>query len=390
MTHRISAAERATFKGCRRRWDFSSSNRMNLEPVAGPPEISVERAVKDALAIYYFPGMWDWPRAVVLPLVTKGFERSMLDQRNRSSSGDPLSPEEEQRWRKGLIDGRRLLDEYVTWAPSADRFGPVLVESEFVAPVASPHSDTDGLVTESGDAVHYHGRIDALVVDQFDAYWILRHRVVDRWTPIEQLRLDEESIAACWAWENFYLGMTITGTIDNEVRFASENGGLIPGGSQVGESDPEFQPPPATGRVAQHAASGGGRSVPQHRRLSARSREPDSAPRVEEHFGPGFRRAWIRRRRSETAAAVIRLSHEATLMIEPTVMAYPNPSPEQCQRCRFVQPCLTMNDGSDPAPILADHYHQVPAAPEGEHRLGSATWSIGRGAAPPQFGPKGQ
>jgi hypothetical protein len=361
---------------------------MNLEPAAGPPVFSVERAVKDALAIYYFPGMWDWPRAVVLPLVTKGFERSMLEQRNRSPLGGPLSPPEEQRWRKGLGDGRRLLDEYVTWAPSADRFGPVLVESEFVAPVASPVSDTDGLVTEAGDAVHYHGRIDGLVVDQFDAYWILRHRVVDRWTPIEQLRLDEESVAACWAWENFYLGMTITGTIDNEVRFESGNGGVIPDAAQMGGSDPEFERPPAPARVAQHAASGGGRSVPQHRRLSARSREPDSAPRIEEQFGPGFRRAWIRRDRSETAAAANRLAHEATLMIEPTVMVYPNPSPEQCRTCRFVEPCLTLNEGSDPASLLADRYHQVPLTLEGEHRLGSATWSIGRGAAPPQFGPR--
>ena len=30
--------------------------------------------------------------------------------------------------------------------------------------------------------------------------------------------LDEEAAAACWAWEQDYIGMEIAGTIHNEVR----------------------------------------------------------------------------------------------------------------------------------------------------------------------------
>ncbi|MGH9055743.1 MAG: hypothetical protein ACRDYY_07770 [Acidimicrobiales bacterium] len=66
MKYPISAAERAAFLGCRRRWDFGSANRMNLEPAPPPLAPDLGRALKDALAIYYFPGMWDWPRDVVL------------------------------------------------------------------------------------------------------------------------------------------------------------------------------------------------------------------------------------------------------------------------------------------------------------------------------------
>jgi hypothetical protein len=57
-----------------------------------------------------------------------------------------------------------------------------------------------------------------MAVDQHDAYWIVRHRVVGAdWPPTERLAADEEALAACWAWEQFYLGMAITGTIYNEL-----------------------------------------------------------------------------------------------------------------------------------------------------------------------------
>jgi hypothetical protein len=39
-------------------------------------------------------------------------------------------------------------------------------------------------------------------VDEHDAYWIMRHRVVGAdWPPTEQLAADEETLIACWAWE---------------------------------------------------------------------------------------------------------------------------------------------------------------------------------------------
>lgn len=70
------------------------------------------------------------------------------------------------------------------------------------------------------------GRIGMLAVDADDACWIVRHRVLDGgWTPTETLLADEEMVTACWAWEQFYLGMTITGTIDNELRTGSPPAG---------------------------------------------------------------------------------------------------------------------------------------------------------------------
>ncbi|MDQ2726667.1 MAG: hypothetical protein M3Y91_02100 [Actinomycetota bacterium] len=385
MDHRISAEERAAFRGCRRRWDLTSPNRMNLEPATRSGLVDLDRAVKDALAIHYFPGMWDWPPAIVAPLVVKGFDRSMGDQQDLVSSERSLTDSEAEQWHRGLDDGRRMLARYADWATSADRFAPVRVESDFEVQIPDPARPGGSLPTATAGAVLYVGRLDALVIDEFDAYWILRHRVVDRWTPRYQLELDEESIMACWAWESFYLGMTINGTIDNELRMDDDtyDGPIPPPGPG---SPPGLSGAPAERRVRQSEGSGGGRNVPQHRRISAVAHEPTSAPRVEVDEGPGFRRTWIRRRSEEKAAAADRLAREAVAMIDPSVFTDPTPSDEQCRPCAYVPPCVALNQGQDPAALLADGYRRRPAEPELVERLGSVSWGFGRGAAPPLFG----
>ena len=67
-------------------------------------------------------------------------------------------------------------------------------------------------------AVVYSARVDLLAVDAADEYWVVRHLIVDDWQDVDALLRDEEAVAACWAWEQDYIGMDIAGTIHNEVR----------------------------------------------------------------------------------------------------------------------------------------------------------------------------
>ena len=75
VDYRITAEERTRFKRCRRQWDFASPHRRNLRSsgVVEPPLLA---ALKDALAVYYYPGTWDWQHEVTQPLVHKALERS--------------------------------------------------------------------------------------------------------------------------------------------------------------------------------------------------------------------------------------------------------------------------------------------------------------------------
>ncbi len=384
MTCVITGADRASFKLCRRQWDFGAGTRQNLEPARPPAVPDLDRALRDALAVYYYPGMWDWDRGVRLPLVVQGFERAMARQRELCGGDADPRP-----WQEQLEAGRGLLARYFEFAPTVDRFAPVLTEPEYEVTVLDPARQTAGLVTASGEAVRYRGRIDLMAVDGQDAYWIVRHRLVDgAWPPTEELAADEEAVTACWAWEQFYIGMAITGTIWNELRWPSWSAG-----------EPEsFWPRRARWRrpllrrragvqpaVRQHEPSGGGRSIPQHRRMYAQARQARRAAPVEQQVSGGFRRTWLRHSPAEVAGAGHRLGTDVAEMIRDDLAVDPSPSDRHCPACPFLGPCQAQFAGQDPEAILSSRYRQRPPDSLQEGRLGGGAWSTGRGAAPPKF-----
>jgi hypothetical protein len=389
MSFVITAADRASFRRCRRQWDFAAGTRQNLEPRQPPAAVDLDRALRDALAVYYYPGMWDWDRGVRLPLVVQGLERALTRPREQRHDDADAG-----RWHEQLETGRSLLARYFEWAPTADRFAPVLAEADYEVTVLDPARPSAGLVTGAGEPVRYRGRVDLMAVDGQDAYWIVRHRLVDGdWPPTDQLVADEETLTACWAWEQFYIGMAITGIVWNEIR--------CPSPSRPPPSRPPFArarlrqvmswprlrrrpagPPPA---VREHEPSGGGRSIPQHRRMYAQARAPRRIDPIEQHVAGEFRRTWLRCSPADVAQAGRRLGADAAEMIRQHPNVDPSPSDQHCPACPYLGPCLALSSGQDAGPILLSGYRQRP--PEGpvEGRLGGGAWSTGRGAAPPKF-----
>src|SRR6202008_4935907 len=139
-----------------------------------------------------------------------------------------------------------------------------------VAGLVPDPRDTDrGLTTPDGSAVIYTCRIDLLAVDAADEFWVVRHQVRDEFQESYALIGDEAAVAACWAWEQEYPGMEISGTIHNQGRLS---GPLEP---------PAAEETRKRARVRQSEPSGGGRSIPQHRRLSARTSRSEGTGQVE-------------------------------------------------------------------------------------------------------------
>ena len=356
MDYRITENDRVQFKRCRRQWDFESPHRRGLAPV-GAVDAAFTASLKDALAVYYYPGTWDWPHELKQSLVHKALKRA-LDDGGETHALDAATA---------------LLDSYDAWASTVDHFAPVRIDHDVQALVPDPRDPERGLTTPDGSAVIYTCRIDLLAIDAADEYWVVRHRIVDDWQESDALIRDERAVAGCWAWEQEYLGMEISGTIHNEVRI---NGPLdLPAPDRTANG--------ASYRVAQSEPSGGGRAIPQHRRLLARTARTDDPTRVEQYTAGLLRRTHIRRSRAEISLIPMLIGAEAIDMIgNPAI--YPTFA-HHCQTCEFSSPCLALIEGTDAETILAQGFRRQPTEYSPKPRLGQSTWGFGRGAAPPQW-----
>jgi hypothetical protein len=350
VEYRIDPDDRARFKRCRRQWDFASPNRRNLEPVPTLDD-ALRAAAKDALAVYYYPGTWDWQHELKQSLVRISLERSLAD-------------------RDALHTAITLLDCYDAWATLVDDFAPVKIDHDVRALVTDPRDPERGLMSANGSGVSYECRVDLLAVDAADEYWVVRHLLVEDWQDPQALLRDEATIAACWAWEQDYIGMEIAGTVHNEVRIGRE------------AELPPAAASPTGARVAQHEPSGGGRSIPQHRRASARAADGVAANRVEVQTAGVLRRTRVRRTRAEIDAAAGLIAAEALDMTTGPAV-YPTPA-AHCSDCAFTRPCLALFAGADPEPLLAADFRTRPEMVQPAPRLGQQTWGFGRGAAPPR------
>ena len=356
MVYRLHMSDRAAFKRCRREWDFSSRNRQNLEPIAGPSSIDFTQALRDALAVYYFPGMWEWSRAIVQPLVHQALDRSVRGQIEGTAADEAVQ--------ELLNRGHALLDAYAAWAPTVDHFTPIRVDVDFEVNIPDPARPGISLLTAAGDEARYCGRVDLLVIDSDDAYWVVQHRLVtDDWADHDALQLDEQTIAWAWAWPQYYLGMQISGTIYNEVHVDAGRLGT-----------PQVPVPEGRPQVG-------------HRRMYARSGTV-SGERLHAEGTEAFRRTRIRRSATELAAAGADLAAEVNAATSPDLYVYPSPSPEVCGRCSYRSPCLIVNQGQDPSTELSKSYRSRPPEAVEEGRLGAVTWSMNRGAAPPPWASK--
>jgi hypothetical protein len=361
VSYRISEDDRARFKRCRRQWDFASPHRRGLEPIVNVAPV-LPAVVKDALAVYYYPGTWDWQPEVRQSLVHKAIARA-LREADVAGAIDSLPT--------ALLTAEALMDAYHAWASIVDDFAPVKIGHDVGGLVPDPRDPERGLTTPDGSAVIYTCRIDLLAIDAADEYWVVLHRVGNEFGGLDALIGDEAAVASCWAWEQEYLGMEVSGTIHNQVCL-------------TGPLDPPAASRTAKSvRVRQSEPSGGGRAIPQHRRLSARTSRSDETGHVEQFTAGPLRRTRIRRSRAEIGAVGMLIGAEAIGMnSEPAITAT---FAAHCQTCEFSGPCLALVEGTDPEPMLAANYRRHPGANRAKPRLGQSTWGFGRGAAPPQW-----
>ncbi|MDQ3886830.1 MAG: hypothetical protein M3308_07470 [Actinomycetota bacterium] len=328
--------ENRLFRQCRRAWDLGARERQNYEPAEPARVFNLDEAMREALEVYYFPGMWEWNRGIVRPLTLQAFQKSMRKQRATYIQHRELSSEQEQEWAEHLELGNGILERYFEWAPQIDRFHPLQVATQFDITVPDLQNPDVGLTTPDGRGIQYRLRIDMVVMDEHELCWLAEHRVVSdvAWQDIDQLLLDEQSLTRSWAWQLSFL-TRLEGTIHNELRV----GVPFEQGSPTGE--PEVQALPGPHGI------------------------------ITQHHSAFFRRTQIPRGALELEQRGIAVALEMQDMTNPALRVYPNPSVEHCSGCVYRAPCLAMTQGLDEKPVLEASYRKRVSEDFELGRLGS-------------------
>jgi hypothetical protein len=326
--------ESRLFRQCRRAWDLGARERQDYERIEPAQVFDLGEAIHDALDVYYFPGMWDWNRAIVRPLAVAGFEKSMRRQRAAYTQIRELSADQVQDWEQHLELGTGILRRYFEWADDVDRFTPIQVASQFDIALPDPANPSSGLITPDGRPLQFRVRIDLVVIDDHELYWLVEHRIVTgaQWPELDQLRLDEQALTRSWAWQLHFLA-ELEGTIHNELRAA------VPAAAGKPKVNVRAVPGPA-GITTQRATE-------------------------------SFRRTHIPRAELEITRHGTAIALEIQDMTDPALRMYPNPSWENCSTCAYRSPCVAITQGIDERPTLDASYRKRVSGDFELGRLGS-------------------
>jgi CRISPR/Cas system-associated exonuclease Cas4 (RecB family) len=362
VTHIIRTSDRASFRQCRQKWDFSSKIRMNYEPVTSAHYFEFGSAIHAGLEVYYKPELWEVDRGVVRQLALSSFIE--INQAQRSAHRDEngvISDEKLEEYAEREYLGKGMLEHYALWAPSHDNFKPVYAEVEFEVPVVIPpdvYNVPDLFMTEYDEEleervlyrkdpsgfyspVMYQGRIDLIVQTSDGQYWIIDHKTAARMDSIEWV--DKDPQVSSYVWAARLLGISVDGFIMNQLRKAAPE-------------KPQVLQTPRKGRIL----SVNKQQATTYELYMEAIQELNEPVELYEDIltylkavgdEDYFRRIEVHRSEAEVAYAGRQVFQEAIDMLnDPSI--YPNPSQWNCRGCAFNSPCLARMDGSDPEFML--------------------------------------
>lgn len=389
LTHEIHTSERKSFRACRRRWDWTT--RQKIYPRVTAPALEMGVAIHAAMEHYYQPDTWhdkETARDVALVVFRRSCEAQL--KKYKELNGEPTK-EIVDEYRARIELGLGML-RYYFWevAPSYDKdFTPIAVEIAFHVPIVHPDTKlqiwckceecvarwntywrkqgetnsitTGGQLIDSGDWVEtnswqglpvtYGGRIDMLARDKHDRIWIVdwktTSRILDADAEASFLQLDDQITSYCWAL--WMLGYQVAGFVYVEIKKAFP------------------QPPEMLTRLYKGRKFSTSKQFLTTPKLVLNTIMTDDSDawqmglyddylRWLETDGPKFtQRHQVHRNENELRNAGAYIGWEA-LDITGDPHIYPQPGRFSCTTCLFRQPCLGMNMGEDYQFMLDNMY----------------------------------
>ena len=345
----IHISELKTFLGCERQWDFSSITRMNLEPAVPYAPFFTGRAVHWCIQQYYENHVHP---SITLPLFLNE-EQSEMERH-----GVQMQPE---LWEQEttLLEG--MLNHYVAWATresgrwSDKNLSFIALETEFNLPLfpGSKHPQER--------EVRMAGRFDGVVYHpESDSFWLWEVKTSARPESLaKSLPFDLQPSVYIWAAEQIF-EKKIHGVLYQVMR---KKVPTYPRTLLNGTLSKDKRVDTTAHLYIEAAMELHSQDIPneeeRRRYILAEYGEVLEEIVHKDTTNPFFLRQPLRRTPQEINTALELIRHVSNRMLN-TSRAIPTGMGiwGKCNNCAFRDPCLTMNAGQNPAPILEGNYRE--------------------------------
>lgn len=342
----LRTSDRVTFRRCREAWNFGSKIRLDWDYVPGVEALDFGTAIHAGLEVYYDPQRWRQDRLIVQQESILAFSECMVDWRRRLKHSEQWETIKSD-WESLDQLGRGMLNHFFIWAPKNDFYWePEKVEIEFEVPIPVRYatilppfvSDKEGnlLKYEAGSGflpVVYQGRIDLIVCDKRNGkYYIVDHKTTGQFGSYEHLELDTQVSSYAWAIKKI-IGIDIAGVIFQELKKkAPLKPKVLKSGALSRDKSQNTTP-----ELYRQAIAENGLNPAEY---------IDFLNELESHENEYFRRIQVDRTSMELDIVERHVLNEALDMFgNPRI--YPNPNRFNCGSCKFHDPCVMKQDGSD-------------------------------------------
>lgn len=344
----IHISDIRTFRSCRRRWEWSSNLKRNLEPYVVYPPFFTGRGIHEALEMHYKYG--DDIITAFTAFVT--VERAMMDEQGT------LWPQEENVFEEQVALAFNVLQHYKAWQTEdtkkySDRNLKFLeLEYPFNVPLVLPSGYTSR-------KLRIAGRFDGLVYNELtEEYWIWETKTTRSISElINTLGNDEQSALYLYAAQKVFK-RPIAGVLYNMLR----------------KKTPVHPRVLQSGLLSKAAID----TTSFMYYADIQSEYPDwSDDTIREFFGDillslaeneqkYFMRWPVYKSPLQIRNVMDGVYATAQEMLNPRIALYPAPGWLSCNFCLFKSPCLTRDMGGDYEVLLKEEYRSRVMEPESE------------------------
>ena len=388
----IHTSDRASFKHCRRYWDWTSPIRSNLRMSPSVYGINLPMwfgtGIHLALEMHYSP---EWERDPVevfrtwWEYQTKGgfipgheYQAGFANGLPVEWSGDVAEGVTNTYRVTGLLDllpdpvleelethlelGVGMMEFYKSYADKHDNFAVIAAEHDFSIPLGMEVFKPTG---SAKYPVHYRGRMDLIIQDlETGRYGIMDHKSAakaDSEQYIRKLEKDEQCTSYMWSAER---EAELYDLEYKQIDFVLYNTLWkgYPKPPNITTATKNFpQGRPSIDRN-QMTTPGLWYAAVKERGLEEWIAENENVKAYAQYLidaGDSMfvRRDMVRRNRYEIESCGSRILDEVHDMLAPDVRVYPNPTSNyRCLNCAFRLPCIAKDDGSDWEQMLEDGY----------------------------------